>query len=493
MRRVGMSRDEILAALAQANQARCQPPLSAREVEKIAASICRYEPDQISVAVVENHWAQDSKASTEGDAAPAIPDPGPLPKELLRVPGFVSEVMDYVLRVAPYPSLEMSFGGALALQAVLAGRKVRDPGDNRTNLYLLALAYSSVGKNKPRQVNDTILQEAGLEGCIGGRFASGEGIEDALNVDPCKVFQTDEIDSILQSINKAKDARHEQMMATLLTMYSSANSSFAMRRKAGKESPGSIDQPCLVVFGTAIPNHYYQALSERMLTNGFFARMVILECEKRSPGQEPKILPIPQRVLETAKWWADFRPGTGNLEKWHPVPEIVPHTQEAQRALVEMRLEAEAEYGKAEDARDPVGTTVWGRVSEHVRKLALIYAVSENHKDPSIGPAAVEWARRFVTHQARRMLFMAQSHVADNPFHADCLKLMQKLREAPDRTLAHSALLKRMKMDAQTFLKLIHTLEQSGDIEVVTVPRAGTAKRSYRLRGETSGESRGEG
>ena len=42
-----------------------------------------------------------------------------------------------------------------------------------------------------------------------------------------------------------------------------SNSIFPMRRKAGKESPGVIDQPCLVVYGTAIPTHYCGALSER--------------------------------------------------------------------------------------------------------------------------------------------------------------------------------------------------------------------------------------
>ena len=98
------------------------------------------------------------------------------------------------------------------------------------------------------------------------------------------LFQTDEIDGMLQSINKAKDARHESIMSTMLTIYSSADSVFPMRRKAGRESPGAIDQPCLVVFGTAIPNHYYEALSDRMLTNGFFARMIVLECGKRSTG-----------------------------------------------------------------------------------------------------------------------------------------------------------------------------------------------------------------
>jgi P4 family phage/plasmid primase-like protien len=44
MRRRGMAEAEILAALQVANEQRCQPPLEAREVEKIAASVARYEP-----------------------------------------------------------------------------------------------------------------------------------------------------------------------------------------------------------------------------------------------------------------------------------------------------------------------------------------------------------------------------------------------------------------------------------------------------------------
>jgi putative DNA primase/helicase len=44
MRRRGMDQPEILAALQTANERRCDPPLKAEEVEKIAASVARYEP-----------------------------------------------------------------------------------------------------------------------------------------------------------------------------------------------------------------------------------------------------------------------------------------------------------------------------------------------------------------------------------------------------------------------------------------------------------------
>lgn len=432
--------------------------------------------------------ASSSNNDQSGECPTDIADPGPMPTEMLNIPGFVAEVMDFCLATAPYPNPVMAFCGAISLLSFLAGRKVRDSGDNRTNFYLLGLAHSSAGKDWPRKINTRIVHEVGLADGLGERFASGEGIQDALFQTPSMLFQTDEIDGMLQSINKAKDARHEAIMSTLLTMYSSANSVFPMRRKAGKESPGVINQPNLVIFGTAIPNHYYEALSERMLTNGFFARMIILEAGQRGTGQEPSICDLPTRVLETARWWSAYRPGRGNLDNWHPVPTVVKHTDEARRLIVETREEAESEYATAEAGSDPVGTTVWGRVSEQVRKLALLHAISENHESPRIGADAVRWASGFVLHQTRRMLFMATSHVADNPFHAECLKVMEKLRDAPGMELSHQVLLKRMKIKAKDFRDLIETLIQRGDLEAVQVPTSGRTGLVYRLIG--GGETR---
>jgi hypothetical protein len=66
MRRVGMSQTEILAALVRVNIERCHPPLHQREVERVAASIARYAPDSISVALIEDHYGQDRPQTASG-------------------------------------------------------------------------------------------------------------------------------------------------------------------------------------------------------------------------------------------------------------------------------------------------------------------------------------------------------------------------------------------------------------------------------------------
>jgi hypothetical protein len=69
MRRVGMSQTELRAALLAANATRCIPPMADHEVERIAVNVARYEPDQVSVAVAEGHWAQ-MKAQGDGPDKP---------------------------------------------------------------------------------------------------------------------------------------------------------------------------------------------------------------------------------------------------------------------------------------------------------------------------------------------------------------------------------------------------------------------------------------
>ncbi|NLX59679.1 MAG: DUF3987 domain-containing protein [Phycisphaerae bacterium] len=420
---------------------------------------------------------------------PAAVNPGPVPDRLLYVPGFIGEMIDFCLAAAPYPSLGMAFCGALAMLGHLTGRKVRDPSDLRTNLYLLALASSSAGKNYPRQMNSHLAMVADLAETIRIRFASGEGIEDRLEEHPSTMYQTDEIDGILQSISKSKDARFESIITTLLTMFSSANMMYPMRSKAGKQSSSIIHQPHLTIFGTATPGHYYEALSDRMLTNGLFARMIIVDTGKRAPGQDARpVSEMPRRLVDTACWWAEFRPGErrGNLLDFCPQPIIVPYSDDGKRAADEFRRFADERYSEAEDCGDEVATTVWGRANENARKLALIYACSENHALPQISKAAIEWAMAFVEHQTRRMLFMAGQYVSSNDFDALCKRAIRTLRqwhakEGPQALLPAWKFRRQLSLHPTAFKDVMFELDQRRQAVFDSEPGKTKPRQGYRL------------
>jgi len=180
-----------------------------------------------------------------------------------------------------------------------------------------------------------------------------------------------------------------------------------------------------------------------------------------------------------------------NLLEVHPEPKAVSAEPEAKEALTALQRATEAEYRKADEQNDEVARVAWSRTHENAKKLALLYACSENHEDPVIGVLAVEWATAFAMHQTRRQLYLAQVYVVENPFHAECLKLLRKLRDAPGQELTHQVLLKRMKMKTRDFKELIETLLQRGDVAAAPVHTAGRTGLVYRLmEGVKEGEAR---
>lgn len=408
-------------------------------------------------------------------------EPGRIANELLRVPGFVSELMDYTLGTAPYPNVALAFAGALAMQSHLAGRKIRDSADIRGNLYVAALAFSGSGKDHPRKVNARLALEAGIGTTIRDRFASGPGIEDALESCPALLFQPDEIDGLLRSVKQSKDGTQESIVTTLLSVFSASNGVYVRRAKAGELEPKTIDQPHLSLLGTCNPVDFYESLASRLATNGLLARFLILEAGQRGAGQEPSIQRLPPRVVETAQFWARMQSG-GDLQAVHPEPAVVPSTDAARDAIAEHRRHCEERYAAAESSGDRVATAVWARAPEICRKLALLYAASERPDAPEVSQDGVVWGADIATRQAERLLFMTAEHSYENEFDALCKRAMQRLRAAPGGELPHWKLLKALRVDAKTMLNIVTTLENRQDIVAVNVPTKGRGSLAYRLK-----------
>ena len=438
--------------------------------------------------LAENANLSDHMVSRAVDPKPS--EVGPIPESFMEVPGLVGQMIDFCMQYAPYPNVGMAFCGAIALQSFLCGRKVKEIGGLRPNLYLLGLMSSGGGKDYPRLVNGYILDQIGLSDGNGNQIASGEGLEDAIIKAKKLLCQTDEVDNMIRALASGQASHHMSLLSMMLQLFSAAAGNHKKRIKAGEDNRTSIDQPFLTIFGTATPNCYYESLSETLLTNGLFSRSIVIDIMKRGRGNRNRrdVSALPEEIIETARWWRDYtpvgpdgKPG-GNLSDEHPTPSVVPASGAGEDVLYSLMDEADDNYDAAIRASgDPVDAIVWSRAYENAAKLATIYACSRDHQEPVIDDEAAKWAVRFIKHLVGRMLYMVHGHVAANAFDSDCLRVMRKLESEPTDQISHSKLLKYMRIEAGEFGKVINTLEQQGRLETIVTPTSGRPSRGYRL------------
>ena len=403
--------------------------------------------------------------------APLFPNPGPVPDKLLAIPGFIDDVVKLSMQSAPYPNRVLSFTGALALLAFLVGRKVQDKRDNRSNIYLIALADSGTGKDHPRKVNFNIAFRAGVAGAIGDAFASGEGLEDALFMHPSMLFQADEFDCIFNTLKYSKDNRAESINEKLLKFYGASNTIYPLRKKASaKKKDGTVHEiahivnPNLVLLGTAIPQYFYESLSRRVLENGLVARCIIVEAGKRGEAGNPQPITPSDSLIRAATYLANLDVN-GNLTNEYPKPLIITETPEATAALREVQLECDRRYNFYEAQNEGAAKALWARAHEKVCKLAMLHGISSNVYNPLITEKSVRWAWKFIDHLTGRMLYMANRYVYENVFDEKCQRVLRHITEAGG-VIGHTKLLRKSRESFEVFKKIIDTLRENGSIEI---------------------------
>jgi putative DNA primase/helicase len=156
MRQIGLTADEIAPALQAINLHRCNPPLEAAEVDRIAASIGRYDPDTCRQAQVEC-WPERYL----GDGTD-WPDPQPIPEDLPPVAVFdpvllPSTVRPWVVDIAERMQCPIEFPAVCAMVALAAiiGRRASirplqlDDWTEYVNLWGMLIGRPSMMKSPP--------------------------------------------------------------------------------------------------------------------------------------------------------------------------------------------------------------------------------------------------------------------------------------------------------------------------------------------------------
>ncbi len=454
-------------------------------------------PDVDLSGLLGKKSAQKEQPEKEEEQHDLFPDPGALPEELIHIPGFVDEYAQWITDTAPYPNRVLAFCASLAFLSFITGRTVQDERNTRTNLYLVALANPGTGKDHPRKSNSRLAVENMLDSCLADEFGSGEGLEDSLFIQPSMLYQVDEFDTMFNSLRLMKDARGESIIDRLLRFYGSSNGLYTMRklalRREDRNDPNrvrqqgngrNINNPHLVIFGTAVPKFFYQALSPRVLNNGLVARCLVLDAGKRGHGHKPKLIPVPDSVTEAINTIKQYGSG-GNLDAINPQPMVVKATPDADARLQELNEVFDSTYDYYESVKETTAMTIWARAFEKVCKLSLLYAISRNPAQPIIDLECVEWANRFVEFLTKQMLFLASTYSFENEFDEKCQKILRYLRES-NGPCRRSALLKRSHESKELFEKIMETLVENGSVSFDWIGEGRNKTKIYLLGGAIS-------
>lgn len=108
----------------------------------------------------------------------------------------------------------------------------------------------------------------------------------------------------------------------------------------------------------------------------------------------------------------------------NPQPLLVQTTDEAAELLNAFGRECDDEAPRDDDG----AMAVWARAEESAARLALIYACSRDGPSPIIDEEAARWGRDLANHLTRRILFLADNHVAENDFEGHQLRVIRFLR-----------------------------------------------------------------
>jgi len=461
-----------LAVLTNHYNATCQPPWSSKELQ--------HKVDQAQKADGPRGWLlneaafADSVQSVKASELPVFNDfvkpkeDDPFPPHLLDVPGFIADVTNWINSQNNVKQPILGLMGAIALQATLAGRKVRDKSGQRTNLYIVAMAPSGGGKQAPQTCLKKILGMTGLADLYGGKCASESALAQDLVNSPAKTWLWDEFGRFLaKSSDKPGNAHLHAIQEVLLELWNESSVLWKHKSMADSKFNREVEQPCASFFGLTVAEHFWRGLEESHLYDGFAGRLLVVDTGKRAAKRDKEELDPPQSILDAVQLWKDFQPG-GNMASENPRPRLIEESKQAGEVFQELIRRAD----QHED--HPLNSTIWSRAIEKAKRLAMVYACSADPMLPYIDVDAAAWACGLVAWSTDAFCEKMASEVIDDNHFAvlrkkvlDIIKKHNHRGEYCQRTI----LLRAARVPAKALNEVLDTLQQSGEVRQVAEGR----------------------
>ena len=242
---------------------------------------------------------EQNEFEPEPEPAPTIDGAGAdlaiaYPDSVINCPGLVGDISKWITNSAPMPMPSFSILAALTYCAALFGRRYVSPTGLGPNLYTVALARNSFGKEHPLQCLKLLDREAGTDIVGDEDFSSMAAVEQIIMERPSIVLPIDEVGFLFKNINSLRAGNWEsQIRGFLLKIYSKSGGIYTVKRRAG-EAQKTVFYPCLSLCGCSTPQVFFDGLGEESLTDGMLARLLICYISERP---ETRILDDDQEYL----------------------------------------------------------------------------------------------------------------------------------------------------------------------------------------------------
>lgn len=432
-----LSYTEAMSILQEYNQ-RCDPPWKQKELEHkldSAAEKGQYEArgyklinqDEYESSVIEIPKEDYSRYSPNIDdlvSSLVSQKSSAFPEKLLNVPGFVNEMADWIDSQNTRYNRTLSVWAAISLASLMLGRKIRDRTRTRTNLYLVIVAPSGGGKQAPQSCIKKVLHACGQDIMFGGKVASDSALANDLQDSPSKLYIWDEFGHFLEKTKSKTGGVHlHAVQEVLLELWGETSTIWKHKSLANKDFNRSVNQPCCSFVGFSTAETFWRGLEESHLTDGFAARLILIDSGLRGKEFDAEETEPPESVLEWVKYWANFTPG-GNLANENPVPRVITETKEAQAIFKGLGERQNNVFEESEQA-------TWSRAVEKAKKLALVYACSADVENAHIDREAAQWAVDVVSHCTESFIHKCKDEVIDDSqFQRRWKKVLNIIRQA---------------------------------------------------------------
>lgn len=388
------------------------------------------------------------------DEAPT-PDGHPFPIDsidLLRPPGFVGKVTEWINGQSRFPRERLAVASALVSVGNIIGLRMVDDKDGVTaNLFMFCVSASATGKEAVLQASAAILQAAGINHAVHGSIKSEQEITRNLVRHQSAFYVIDELGYLLRKITNAQDkggaAYLDGIIGLLMSAYSKANGfmlltgdlkeevrghllrEYSQCKKAISEGddPGGrmtnrvaeveraldmidtgLERPFLSLIGFTTPVTFDELVTAEQATNGFIGRAVLVRERETNPkrkrGFKKQAMPMGLRsALQNLYSPGGYDPKRTRIENYSE-PSRVP-TESKAIDMLEQVADWVEDYAEEHKGRTGLEAIV-RRAYEQVSKISLILAGPEGVRTPS----HVRWAYAFVRQDIDEKIMLAHSN-----------------------------------------------------------------------------------